>query len=123
MARLLLADDDRLFCNAFRSGMIALGHQVETTSTGDMALKRLQEIGGAIDLVFLDMLMGGGGGAITLHRIRQIWPDLPVVVITGQLELADSPLFTEGLQLASERLAKPARLRELDEVIHRLLCG
>lgn len=121
MARLLLADDDLLFCNAFRGGMIALGHEVEIASAGDAAIKRLHDLDGAIDLVFLDMLMGGGGGAITLHRIRQVWPDLPVVVITGRPELADSPLFIEGLQLANERLSKPARLKDLNRVIQQLL--
>lgn len=121
MAHILLADDDRLFCTAFQTGMGALGHQVETAGTGDAAFDRLKLLDGAVDLVFLDILMSGGGGVITLHRIRELWPDLPVVVITGRSELLDSPLFVDGLTLANERLSKPARLQDFDKVVTRLL--
>ncbi|MBU2962447.1 response regulator [Citreicella sp. C3M06] len=121
MAHLLLADDDPLFCTSFQSGMSALGYEVETASTGDEAFDRLKVLDGAVDLVFLDILMSGGGGVITLHRIRDLWPNLPVVVITGRSELLDSPLFIDGLTLANDRLSKPARLQEFDKVVTRLL--
>lgn len=98
-----------------------MGHTVETVTNGDDAFELLQEVDGAFDVVFLDMLMSGGGGAVTLHRIREVWADLPVVVITGKSPLLDSPLFTEGLQLADDRMSKPARLQELDQVVNRML--
>ncbi|MCR8549118.1 response regulator [Salipiger sp. P9] len=123
MARLLLADDDPDYCAAFRAGMTALGHEVETAETGDEAVDMLAQAEGGFDLVFLDVVMSGGGAVSTLHRIRDLWGDIPVVVITGRTELVDSPIFTRGLQSAQRRLRKSTKLRDLDAVVTELLSG
>lgn len=123
MARLLLADDDLDYCSAFKRGLTALGHEVETADSGDAAVDALELANVPFDVVFLDVVMGGGGAVTTLHRIRDKWPDLPVVIITGRLELMDSPIFTKGLQSAQRRMKKSAKLRELDETIKDLMSG
>ena len=110
MARLLIADDDIDYCTAFKTGMTALGHEVEAVHSGNDAVNELVRQEGGFDVVFLDVLMANGGGASTLHAIRTRWEDLPVVIITGRSEILDSPIFNNGLRQAQRRMAKSSRL-------------
>lgn len=121
MARLLIADDDFEYSEAFRNGMTAIGHEVMTARSGDEALDILVAEDGAFDLVFLDVVMDKGGAISTLHRIRDRWDALPVVIITGRVEIVNSPLFASGLQLAQRRVRKSTKLRDLDDLVKDLV--
>ncbi|MBR9840613.1 MAG: response regulator [Salipiger thiooxidans] len=121
MARLLIADDDFEYSEAFRNGMTAIGHEVMTARSGDEALDILVAEDGAFDLVFLDVVMDKGGAISTLHRIRDRWDALPVVIITGRAEIVNSPLFASGLQLAQRRVRKSTKLRDLDDLVKDLV--
>jgi DNA-binding response OmpR family regulator len=55
--------------------------QVVTAETGEAALELVRNQ--PIDAVTLDLKMPGLGGASTLAMIRDIDPELPVIVITG----------------------------------------
>jgi DNA-binding response OmpR family regulator len=55
--------------------------QVVTAETGEAALDLLRAQ--PVDAVTLDLKMPGLGGANTLAMIRDIDPDLPVIIITG----------------------------------------
>lgn len=120
MAQLLIADDDNDYCTAFKTGMAAFGHEVTVAHSGNGALTLLGERDGAFDLVFLDVMMSDGGGLSTLHAIRRRWPELPVVIISGRVEILDSPIFNNGLREAQKRMPKSSRLDELEAVVAEL---
>jgi CheY-like chemotaxis protein len=56
------------------------GYDVETATNGEDAIEMVKEQ--AYDLVFLDEMMSGIGGLETLAEIKQLRPDVPVVMIT-----------------------------------------
>ena len=119
MARVLLADDDADYRDAFRTALEALGHRVTSVAS-------VQEVGAAIEsdrpeIVFLDVMMPGGGAISRLHDIRGAHPDLPLVVITGNAAVFASPIVNEGMRGADARLAKSTSLREISAIIDRLL--
>ena len=64
-----------------------LGHQRYTASRGEDALALL-EGGLRPDLIILDVNMPGLGGAKTLARIRETWPEIPVLLATGRVDPA-----------------------------------
>ncbi|WP_353472918.1 response regulator [Salipiger sp. H15] len=115
MARILLADDDAGYLAAFCDGMAACGHEATGVTTGDQALTCLDSM--AFDIVFLDVLMPGGGAISLTHAIRERHPALPIVVITGRPELASSPLLQKGLRYACAKIGKTATLEELDALV------
>ncbi|MBV7378961.1 response regulator [Maritimibacter dapengensis] len=121
MARILIADDDSDYLAAFRKGIAALGHEVETATGGDAAVARIQTDSKGFDVVFLDFVMADGGGLSTLHKIADLAPDTPIVVITGRAEMVDSPLFQKGMRRARLRLSKTTKLHEFDKIINDLL--
>ncbi len=60
------------------------GYQLETTTNGNDAIEMVEK--GAYDLVFLDENMPGLSGLETLARVKELKPNLPVVMITKSEE-------------------------------------
>jgi DNA-binding NtrC family response regulator len=50
---------------------------------------------GSVDLVLTDQLMPGGTGTELAKSIKQIWPDLPVVLISGVNEIPADATHTD----------------------------
>jgi PAS domain S-box-containing protein len=81
----LLADDDEIVRQAFREEFEILGHRVTITASGEESLALLDG-GLRPDLVVLDVTMPGLGGEGTLPILRSLYPDLPVLLITGRID-------------------------------------
>lgn len=119
MARIFIADDDEDYLEAFRIGMESIGHKVFPENSGSMVLEALRD--GYYDVVFLDVVMPGGGAISLVHKIRSEYPDIPIIVMTGHAELYNSPVFTEGFRLATARIKKSASLDEIKAMLSSLL--
>jgi len=78
---ILVIDDERGIREGCRRALTPLGHRVEASDTGAAGLRMLQE--GSYDLVLLDLMMPGMSGMEALGRIREIDPDIVVIIITG----------------------------------------
>ncbi|MBF9034409.1 response regulator [Rhodobacterales bacterium HKCCE2091] len=118
MVRVLIADDDPEYRAAFCEAMLALGHEVSAVESGNAVVPALQD--NPVDIVFLDILMADGGGISALHDVTKAFPRIPVVLVTGHAIVQSSPLFQEGLHLASAKLTKSASLLDLDATIRSL---
>ncbi|MBX3101506.1 MAG: response regulator [Bacteroidetes bacterium] len=84
MAHILWVDDEIAFLKPQILFLEQKGMSVNTATGGEDALDMLQEE--AYDLVFLDENMPGLSGLETLDRIKQVYPHLPVVMITKSEE-------------------------------------
>jgi CheY-like chemotaxis protein len=80
--RIFVVDDEELMLLVMSSMLKALGHAVETASSGVEALERF-EAGNEADLVILDLNMPGLDGLETLRSLRALRPELPVLICTG----------------------------------------
>lgn len=70
---------------------------VEEVDSGEAALATLAE--GRHDLVLLDVRLPGIGGIEVAHRVRASWPDVHVVVVTGEEDVAPvAPLMAAGVR-------------------------
>lgn len=78
---ILVIDDERGIREGCRRALAPLGYRVEASDTGAAGLRMLQE--GSYDLVLLDLMMPGMSGIEALGRIREIDPDIVVIIITG----------------------------------------
>lgn len=102
-ARILLIDDEPVVQESCRRILEDVDADLTIASRGKVGLELLGEH--TYDAVLLDLKMPGMDGAEVLARIRENWPDLPVVVITGY-----ATLETERTCLAAGAtawLAKP----------------
>ena len=111
---ILLVDDDALVCSSTASMLADLGHQVRPAASGKAALEILRA-GATVDLVLTDQAMPGMTGLQLAAQIRASWPDLPIMLTTGYVELPDRP----GLNLP--RLVKPYGQDEMAAAIATLM--
>lgn len=89
----------------------SLGYGVITAANGEDAM-RVLETDHQIDLLFTDLLMPGGiDGLMLAEKVRQILPNLPVVLTTGYIDE-----FTDSLP-SFEVLPKPYKRAELEDMI------
>ena len=101
----LVVDDQPSAAHFLRLLLEQQGHAVTTAGNGLEALPLLEERD--FDLVLSDLDMPEMDGLELMHRIRQRWPELPVVAVTA---MSDVSKVVEVVQLgAIDYLLKPAQ--------------
>jgi two-component system, NtrC family, response regulator AtoC len=117
-ANILLVDDEPGMLRYIRTLLEVDDHKVETASTGEEALERVQK-GLQPDLVLLDLLMPGIDGLQTLEQLRQMKPGMKVVMLSC---VSDTRKVVQAMRLgAHDYLTKPFQKAELDAVISQCL--
>jgi DNA-binding NtrC family response regulator len=86
--RALIVDDEEDVCEALRWTLEPLGYDVTAVHTAAAALTKLGEKD--FDVVLTDLCMPGMGGLDLCERILRTKPDIPVLVVTGQGDLASA---------------------------------
>ena len=90
-----------------------LGYRVRRVADAESALRELENSG--VDFVFSDIVMPGKMDGLGLaHRLRQIRPDLPILLASGYSEAA------AGARGDFPILRKPYEIHELSEAISKL---
>jgi PAS domain S-box-containing protein len=82
----LLVDDERLVRNVERLAMQRAGLAVIEAEDGQQAIDLLARHRDEVDLVVLDLVMPGLDAATTLRGLREICPNIPVIVQSGYPE-------------------------------------
>jgi signal transduction histidine kinase/ActR/RegA family two-component response regulator len=85
-ATVLVVDDDAMVRSVARRLLEAFGLTVHVAEGGPEAIARLMAAPNAIDAVLLDMTMPEMSGADVFIRMREVRPDLPVVLMSGYHE-------------------------------------
>ena len=80
---ILLVDDEAIILEVCQKILERLGYRVLTATGGAQALETVAAEGNGIDLVILDLIMPGMDGGKTFDRIRELQPNLPVLLASG----------------------------------------
>lgn len=122
----LVVDDDADMRRSLRRSLERVGYSVIDAATAERALELLQQTHVPVDLLVTDVEMPGLSGEALVARVRENWPSMPVVYVSGEprfaelgVEQADITRFlakpftpTELLEAASAVLASPRRADE-----------
>lgn len=79
----LLVDDDEFALISARGVLERAGYHVVTAGNGSEALGLLEARPATFDVIATDLVMSEMGGRELLRRVRELVPELPVVVLTG----------------------------------------
>jgi PAS domain S-box-containing protein len=115
---ILLADDNALLRKLAVDFLKPYGYELLLAEDGQQAVEVFERERGRIDLVILDLTMPRLSGREALHRLREIDPEVRVLLSSG---------YSEGKLAQSERdevlgfVAKPYRERELVSAIRTAL--
>jgi CheY-like chemotaxis protein/DNA-binding HxlR family transcriptional regulator len=111
--RLLVVDDDTVFREELSTLLSDWGHQVESVSSAAKALEALAIA--EFDVVLSDVRMPRMGGLELLRLVRERWPRIYVVMITGYATVETA---VEAMKLgAFDYLRKPFRSEDVQRVI------
>src|SRR5438105_14320474 len=117
-AKILLVDDEPGMLRYIKTLLEVDDHFVETASTGEEALDRVQK-GLIPDLVLLDLLMPGIDGLETLEALRKVQPTAKVVMLSC---VNDTKNVVQAIRLgATDYITKPFQKAKLDAVIDQCL--
>ncbi len=118
-ANILIVDDSALARRTMRQILESLGHTVEEAADGNQALERYYLT--RHDLVLLDMVMNGMYGLEVLAKMRELNPEVRVVVATADIQQSTR----EQVRDAGARgfINKPLNRKQLTEVVAATLSG
>jgi CheY-like chemotaxis protein len=120
--RILIVDDEVLMVRTLADILRFRGWDVHGVHAGEAALEYLRS-GAEVDVVLMDVRMGGMTGVDALRIIREERPTLPVMLMTaystaelladaerqGAVRILSKPLAVPGLIQMLETIAEPAR--------------
>ena len=102
-ARLLVIDDEAMVRDSMVAYLEDSGYQVTSVSNGVDGISSLQEQ--QSDLVLCDLRMPNLDGIQVISQIKENWPHIPVIVVSGAGVMDD---VVQALRLgASDYLVKP----------------
>ena len=115
---LLVEDEDPVRAVNARA-LSARGYTVLEAASGVEALEIIEARGTPVDLVVSDVVMPEMDGPTLLGELRQRYPDLKVIFVSGYAEDAFKKNLPEGEDF--NFLAKPFSLRQLVEVVKQVI--
>jgi two-component system cell cycle sensor histidine kinase/response regulator CckA len=123
--RILLVDDDEVVRDTATEMLEHIGYNTAYVADGKEAIdlyQKAKEAGEGFDTVIMDLTIPGGmGGKEAISRLLEIDPMVKAIVSSGY---SNDPIMTEFRKYGfQDVIKKPYRIREMSEVIHRVLTG
>jgi CheY-like chemotaxis protein len=116
-ARILAVDDEPVVLDSLRKILVLEGYSVDTVQSGPEALGLVRRRD--YDFVFTDIKMPGMDGVEVVKGVRQLRPDVDVVVITGYGTIETA---VETMQHgAVDYVQKPFTAEELAGLVRKLV--
>ncbi len=116
---ILFVDDEILQVDLARQMLGRLGYKVFATTDCIEALELIYDAPNRFDLVISDLSMPKMNGRILSRRIREIRPDIPIILCSGY---GSPPDLQSGNDAhISVRLAKPFSIKEIASTVRQLL--
>ena len=118
-ATILIVDDEELIIDVAQAMLERLGYNVMVCRGGQEAVRVITDMGNKIDMVILDLIMPGMDGGTTFDRIREICPDIPVLLSSGYaINGLAGKIMHRG---CNGFIQKPYNISELSQKIRKVL--
>ncbi|MBK6686195.1 MAG: response regulator [Deltaproteobacteria bacterium] len=117
-ATVLVVDDEKMVNDVAALILRRAGFKVRQAHNGQVALELLNKERPAIDLVLLDLTMPILSGEATLAKIREQWPELPVLLSSG---FSAEGAARDRTASANGFIQKPYRPEALVMLVHATL--
>lgn len=115
--KIMVIDDEKIVGDMAKMSLQPEGYKVETFLNAAPALERLKEE--KFDVVITDYKMKGIDGMEALRRIKELYPDTKVIMITAfaNLDAAIEAMRSD----VHDFFPKPIKIKELKASIERAL--
>lgn len=118
--RICLIDDDVIVLEAMALGLRDAGYEVATAPGAAAGLDTVKRTGA--DAIVTDMNMPGTSGAQLIAEARALWPNMPIVAISGSSSEDGVSMLDAARALGADALLpKPFRVAQLKQMLDGLL--
>jgi putative nucleotidyltransferase with HDIG domain len=117
LGRILVVDDEPIVLHTLTEILREAGHEVVAVPDGKTALAAVEKQ--RFDLVLSDMFLPGISGLDILVRVKSMFPNLPVVLVTGQPNLDQA--ITAMKKGAADFITKPFSIDYIHHVVQKNL--
>lgn len=115
--QILVVDDERLVLDSCKMVLEPEGFEVLLVTSADKALKAIKDK--KPTLLLVDIKMPEHDGWYLMQQVKEKWPDIPVIVMTGY---PTTETIAEAEELGASRfIAKPFTPDELLEAVHQVI--
>jgi DNA-binding NtrC family response regulator len=115
--KILIVDDELIMRESLAGWLERDGHSIQTASSGEEALEKLQQT--RFDILLVDIKMEGISGLDVLHSVKESDPDVAVVMITAYGSI---PTAIEAMKKgAYDYMLKPFDPNELGVLIEKII--
>jgi len=116
---ILLVDDEKMILDVSKDMLEFLGYRIYIAGSGQEAIAVYREKRNDIDLVILDMIMPGISGGETFDRLREINPEIRVLLSSGySINGHAQQILDRG---CNGFLQKPFHLEKLSRKVREML--
>jgi len=116
-AHILVVDDDERVRQMLTRYFDGEGYVVSTAANGAEMEAHLKH--GDVDIILLDLSLGGGEDGLDLARELRTYSDIPIMIVSGRDDVIDRII---GLEIgADDYVAKPFHLREVHARLRSIL--
>jgi DNA-binding NtrC family response regulator len=116
---ILFLDDERVIVRWGKEMLERLGYVVETFTASDKALEAIREAPYRFDLVITDQTMPHMTGEKFVEELRQLRPDIPIILCTGFSHTMNAEK-AQAIGIAAFCM-KPLVARDLVDTIQRVM--
>ncbi len=115
----LLVDDEEMILEAVQAMLEKLGYRIVIAEGGKQAVDAIQRKGDEIDLVILDLIMPDMEGGKVFDRIKEIRPQIPVILSSGYaINGQADEIMKKG---CNGFIQKPFDIFELSQKVRKIL--
>ncbi|MBI3848736.1 MAG: CHASE2 domain-containing protein [Verrucomicrobia bacterium] len=114
---ILVADDEQAICELLTAELTSCGYRVLAASNGEEAVRLFQKHASDVRLLITDCAMPVMDGLQTIRALREKWPDLPVILASGE-DGADAEKIADVVLVN-----KPFALEEILSAVQNCLRG
>jgi len=116
---ILVVDDEKMVLEVSKELLEFLGYRVYAAGSGQEAIAVYMEKQKEIDLVLLDMIMPGISGGETFDRLREIDPEILVLLFSGySINGQAQEIMDRG---CSGFIQKPFQIENLSQKVREML--
>ena len=122
MAKILICEDDELYCQIAEAAFAGCDHEVLFAANGRQAIAHLTSC--EIDIVVTDLVMPDTDGLEVIRAIREKSATTPILAMSAGLSTLKQPLLVAATALgANDVIQKPFRPAALRERVEALLAS
>jgi len=123
--RVLVMDDEQIICDVLQEMLHRLGYDTAVSRDGAEAIalyRQAKRSEHPFDVVMMDLTVPGGmGGMEAILKLREIDPQVRVIVSSGY---SNDPLSASFMEHGfNDFIAKPFKLEDLGRVLKRVIAG